>query len=161
MVSEPVSLFGFHILLEQSISMMVPVGTYLFLMTSKNPSKHPPATTPSRLLILPHSSSSSFRKSISSKMDYLYEISYLDKSNKITPTSLPLVNLCLAYSKPWQSFSMSSPKNPSKRILYRLQSSINTSFLPKNKSNFSFWKSHPVFQTSNWQKDIHTFILEL
>lgn len=48
------------------------------------------------LLIVTPSSSSSFKKSSSSKMDYFYKISYLDESDKITPTSVPLLNPYLA-----------------------------------------------------------------
>ncbi|CAI9767816.1 unnamed protein product [Fraxinus pennsylvanica] len=51
------------------------------------------------------SSTTSFRKFDASKMEYLYEISYLPESKKVPLTDLPLVNLYLLYTKPRQSIT--------------------------------------------------------
>ena len=43
--------------------------------------------------------SPSIRQSTSTKLDYLYEISLLDETQKISETDLPLVNLYHAFTK--------------------------------------------------------------
>lgn len=49
--------------------------------------------------------SSSLRESEASKIDWLYEVPYLNESKKISPTTLSIVNPCYAFAKHASSFS--------------------------------------------------------
>jgi hypothetical protein len=49
--------------------------------------------------LLPSSPSPSIRQSTSTKLDYLYEVSLLDDTQKIFETDLPLVNPYHAFTK--------------------------------------------------------------
>lgn len=79
----------------------------LSLSTMSSNTESTSDTTAPSVSSLPLAPSTSSRRSSANKLDYLYEISYLDDENKITSGDLPLINPYHAFAKPTSSITRS------------------------------------------------------
>jgi hypothetical protein len=136
-------------------------GLYV-TMTSSSPSSPPPSSllTSSSSFHLPPFLS--IRQSTSTKLDYLYEVSLLDDTQKIYETDLPLVNPYHAFAKK-SPFVIRNIKLSSNNLLvwpknmFKLHFLTNIKFLLLLANNLLLLK----FQANGFLKDIHIFILVL
>ncbi|KAJ6893635.1 hypothetical protein NC652_027630 [Populus alba x Populus x berolinensis] len=140
-------------------------GLWVTITSSSPSSPHPSSLLTSSLSFhLPLSPS--ICQSISTKLDYLYEVSLLDDSPKISETDLPLVN-------PYHAFAKKSPsvirsiktliKQPSRVAKEYVQASSfdQHKFLLLLGNNLLLLKYQQNFQVNGFLKDTRIFILVL
>jgi len=115
--------------------------------------------------LLPSSPSPSIRQSTSTKLDYLYEVSLLDDTQKIFETDLPLVNPYHAFAKKSQLSAVLKLSSNNLLVwqnnIFKLPLLTNIKFLLLLKNNLLLLKFHLNSQDNGFLKDIHIFILVL